>query len=105
MTARRRETILPVRVAEDVGPAVVAERDMHVKARAALVVERLGHEGGEQVAAAGDLLHGRLEPERAVGGVGQLRVAEVDLELARRELVVGRRHLEAGDRKSTRLNS
>ena len=69
---------------------------MHVKTRAALIVERLGHEGGEQAAAAGDLLHGRLEPERAVGGVGQLRVAEVDLELARRELVVGRRHLQAG---------
>ena len=48
----------------------------------ALVVERLGHERGQQPPVPGDLLHRRLEPERAVRGVRQVRVAEVDLELA-----------------------
>ena len=44
----------------------------------------------------GDLLHRGLEPERPVGGVEQLGVVEVDLELAAAELVVGRGHLQAG---------
>ena len=43
-----------------------------------------------------DLLHRGLQPERAVGGVGQRGVIEVDLELARGELVVGRGHPQAG---------
>jgi hypothetical protein len=61
-----------------------------MEARAALVVERLGHERRKQVPLAGDLLHGRLQPERAVGRVGHLGVPEIDLELPRRELMVGR---------------
>ena len=56
----------------------------------ALVVERLGHERGQQAAVPGDLLHRRLEPERPVGRVLQRGVTQVDLELAGGELVVGR---------------
>src|SRR5262245_47057851 len=62
---------------------------MHVKSGTALVVERLGHERGEQVLLPRDLLHSRLQPERAVRGVGHARMPEVDLELTGRELVVG----------------
>ena len=94
--AGRRQPVGCVRVAEHVAPGFVVERDVHVEARAALVVERLGHERGQQVAVPGDLLHRGLQPERAVGRVEQVRVPEVDLELAGRELVVGRRHPQPG---------
>jgi hypothetical protein len=69
---------------------------VNVEPGTALVVEGLGHERGQQPAVPGHLLHRRLEPERAVGGVGELRVTEVDLELAGRELVVGRGHAQPG---------
>ena len=39
---------------------------------------------------------GRLEPERPVGRVDQTGMTQVDLELAGRELVVGRRHPQPG---------
>ena len=67
---------------------------MDVKSGAALVVERLGHEGGELVLLPGQLLDRGLEPERPVGGVERLGVPQVDLELAAGELVVGRDDLQ-----------
>jgi hypothetical protein len=83
-------------IAEHVPPGLVVHRDVHVEARPALVVERLGHERGQQAALAGDLLYGGLEPEGPVGRVDQAGMAQVDLELAGRELVVGRRHRQPG---------
>ena len=94
--ADRRQAVRSGGIAEHVAAALVVDRYVHVKPGAALVVERLGHEGGHQVTVPGDLLHGGLEPERAVRRVDELRVTEVDLELARRELVVRRRHPQAG---------
>ena len=67
-----------------------------MKAGAALVVERLGHEGGQQTVQPGDLLHRGLQPEGPVRGVQRSGVVQVDLELAAAELVVGRGHLQAG---------
>ena len=66
-----------------------------MEARAALVVERLGHEGGPLTLTAGELLDGRLELERAVRGAHRLGVPQVDLELTAGELVVGGHHVQA----------
>src|SRR5580704_9817124 len=90
------QAVGPARITEYVPPGLVVHRDVHVETGPALVVERLGHEGGQQAVLAGDLLHGRLEPEGPVGRVDQPGMAEVDLELAGRELVVGRRDLQPG---------
>ena len=92
----RRQPVRAAGVAEHVLPGGVRHRDVHVEPGAALVVERLGHERGQQATVPGDLLHRRLEPEGPVRRVAQFRVAEVDLELAGRELVVGRGHLQPG---------
>ncbi len=88
--------MLAAGVAEHVVPVVIDQRGVQVEAGPALVVERLGHERGQQPVQPGDLLDGRLEPERAVGGVQRGRVPEVDLELPAAELVVGRRHAQPG---------
>ena len=90
MQAGRRQPVRAAGVAEHILPGGVRHRDVHVEPGPALVVERLGHERRQQAAVPGDLLHRRLEPERPVRRVAQFGMAEVDLELAGRELVVGR---------------
>ena len=68
---------------------------MHVEAGPALVGKWAAHKGGEQALAHRDLLHRRLEHERAVGGVERLRVLDVDLVLGVHELVVRGERLQA----------
>ena len=70
-------------------------REVQVVARPALVVERLGHERRQPALVQRQLLDRRLEPVRPVGGAERVAVPQVDLELARGELVVGRHHLDA----------
>ena len=89
-----REAVLARRVVEQRPPVVVHCGEVQVEARAAFVVERLGHERGQLALAAGQLLDGGLEPEGPVRGVEGLGVPEVDLELAAAELVVGRHHVQ-----------
>jgi hypothetical protein len=96
MPAHGGQAVGSAGIAEHVPPGLVIHRDVHVKAGSALVVEWLGHERGHQVALAGDLLHRGLEPERPVGRVDQAGMRQVDLELAGRELVIGRGHLQSG---------
>ena len=52
--------------------------------------DRLGHERRVEAVELGDRLEGELEGERVVGGLEGVRVLEVDLVLARRDLVVRR---------------
>lgn len=59
-----------------------------MEAGAAAVVEGLGHESGQPPFGAGQLAHGGLEAEGAVGCVQGGGVGEVDLELATVELLV-----------------
>ena len=95
--ARREpaETVRAVLVGERVLRRAVSEREMEVEPGAALVAERPSHERREQTLADGDLLHRRLEHERAVGGAESVRVLDVDLVLRVHELVVRGERLEA----------
>ena len=93
--AQRAEAVRLAPLVEGVGAVGPAERQVDVEAGAALVVERPGHEGGEQAFARRHLLHRRLQQEGAVGGVDRRRVLDVDLVLRVHELVVGGERLEA----------
>ena len=72
---------------------------MDVQAAAALLGERLGHEGGALAGGARRGLDAALEHDALVGGQHHVvDMAEIDLELARRELAQG-----ALDRQLLRL--
>ena len=86
------------------GVAVALEqRQVGVHPAARLVAERLGHEGRVDALAERDLLDDVPGGEDVVGGRQRVGVAQVDLLLARGDLVVGVLHrdahrLEHGDR-------
>src|SRR5205823_10143365 len=65
------------------------ERNVQVVAGSLGVVERLGHEVGLESLDRGQLTHRLLEHERAVGGLDRGAVVKIDLELSRREFVMG----------------
>ena len=68
---------------------------MGVHAASGLALDRLGHERGEESVAVGDVADHEPEGGEVVRGRERVGVAEVDLVLARRHLVMGRLHLEA----------
>ena len=92
---QRAEPLGPALVGERVAAVLAGEREVEVEARAALVGEWAAHERGEHPLAHGDLLHRRLQHERAVGGVEGARVLDVDLVLRVHELVVRGERLQA----------
>ena len=71
------------------------ERLVDVHARAVLAVDRLGHERRVHPVTGGDRLDHQPERDQVVGGRERVGVAEVDLVLADRDLVVGGLELEA----------
>ena len=72
---------------EGVGVAL-EERQVGVHARPGVLGERLGHERGEDALLQRHLLDDRPEGHDVVGGRQRVGVAQVDLVLARRALVV-----------------
>src|SRR3989442_193196 len=67
---------------------------MRVHPRAVLPEDRLGHEGREKPMSVGDVADNEPERREVVGGLERLGVAEVDLVLAGRDLVMPRLDLE-----------
>jgi hypothetical protein len=82
VAARGGQAVGPAGVPEHIPPGFVVHRDVQVEPGPALVVERPGHEGGQQAVLAGDLLYGGRQPEGPAGRVDQPGMTEVDLELA-----------------------
>ncbi len=72
---------------------------MQMGSGAALIVERLAHEGRVQAVLSGHVLDCRLEPEGAVGGIERPGVAQVDLVLRVHELVVDGEDVQADRRQ------
>ena len=68
---------------------------MGVHPRAVDAVDRLGHERRVQAVLLGDRLQRELEGHGVVGGAQRVRILEVDLVLALRDLVVRRLDLDA----------
>src|SRR5690625_2612356 len=103
----RAQPVLAVRVPERV-LAACEQRYVGVHAGTRLAMNRFGHEGSVQSVIHGDALDHGAERDDAVSGSERFAVTEVDLMLARTDLVMGcfdlETHLDQGDRKSTRLN-
>ena len=93
--AQRHLGELVFRLGIEEGVLLAAEqRLVGVHAAAVLPLDRLGHERGEEAVAAGDVAHDEPEGGDVVRGGQRVGVAEVDLVLARRHLVMRRLHLE-----------
>ena len=92
--ARRGQLILRAGLVEGVLVAV-EERDVRVHARAGVLGVRLGHEARPHALAQRDLTDDRAEGHDVVGGAQRVRVAQVDLLLARAALVVRELHGDA----------
>ena len=71
------------------------QRQVGVHARARVLGERLGHERGEQPLRERDLLDDRSERHEVVGRAERVGVAQVDLLLPGRTLVVAELHRDA----------
>ena len=82
-----RQVVLVARVVEGVGVAL-EQREVRVHARALHAGERLGHERGVHAVLLGDLLHDEPHRHHRVGHRQRVGVAQVDLVLARRVLVL-----------------
>src|SRR6184192_2768740 len=89
----RRELPLPGGIVEGVLPAL-EEGLVRVHPGAVLAKDRLGHEGGKEPVAVGDVADDEPERRQVVRGLEGDRVAEIDFVLPRCDFVVTRLDLE-----------
>ncbi len=95
--AQRDEREITVGLVHHVIALDVDDGQMQMESAAALVTPRLAEECAEHSALREHILHGRLQQERAVGGIQRLAVPQIDLVLRGAELVV------AGERTDVEL--
>ncbi|MBG9885197.1 hypothetical protein ABE10_01060, partial [Bacillus toyonensis] len=94
LTPRLRQLVLRALLVEGVGVSF-EERHMRVHSAPGMTAERFRHEGRVDPLLDRDLLDHRAEGHHVVGGRERVRVAQVDLVLARAALVVAELHRDA----------